>query len=360
MKNRFIRKFLPLMTAGLLLASSAASAASSVELDGKVVNTSPVPVTVSYTGTVDTLPVFAGENVTKGQTIATLKTTKVYATVSGTVRLFGKAGDSAETVAGHYGAVAYIEPDVKYYLSSSTGMAYDAEENSIVHPGEMVYLRGAKHLDHKGTGMVTGVDGTGFTVDVLTGNFETDEYVYSFRKENYAGDSRIGRGRVKRTEFTALSGSGIIVRANVENGSHVNAGDVLFETVEGDFSGYAASLTEVKAPADGIVSEVSVSMGSSVTAGDAVATLYPKDAMRVEASVSEENLRDFPAGTAVQVTFPYVGDGSQAVSGVVERVSQVGADDESDNSDESFFTVLIRLDSTDNISYGMTATVTKK
>ena len=358
--NKLIHNIFSVLTAGLLLCSATAYAvADTAELDGTVVNTKATPVTVSYTGTIASLPIAAGETVAAGDTLAVLKTTKVYATQSGTIRLFGQAGDSASLLTEHYGAVAYIEPDVAFTISASTRNAYDSEETKIIHPGEKVYLKSSSTSSHVGTGIVTQVSGTSYTVDVQESNFEASEVVYVYRDEQYTSEQRIGRGSTTRSSYTTVEGSGIIVRYCVENGSHVNIGDVLFETLEGDFAGYDVDLTDVKAPFTGIVSELAISLGSSVTAGDTICTLYPADGMRVEAAVSEEYLQDFPVGTAVQVQFTYADGGGMSVGGTVEHVSSVRADTDAASSSEAAYTALIRLDDANNVRYGMTVTVTK-
>ena len=142
-----------------------------------------------------------------------------------------------------------------------------------------------------------------------------------------------------------------------ENGRRVKKGDLLFETIEGEFAGYETDLTEIKAPADGVIGSLSVALGGSVTAGDMICTLYPDDQLRVEAAVNEEFLSAMPVGTAVQVHFTYVGGGEYTVGGTVEQVSAAGYTDEESESDEAFFKAIVKLDDISGVSYGMTVTV---
>ncbi|MDO4483141.1 MAG: biotin/lipoyl-binding protein [Clostridia bacterium] len=352
------KKFLAAMTAAMVcLSALPALAQGGLDAEGKVVNIRELPVTANVSGTVVQLTVREGSRVKKGDTIAQLKTTKVYATESGTVRLFGQAGDSAENLTARYGAVAYVEPDLRYYLSASTKYAYDAEENLIIHPGEQVFLRGAKETKHTGKGVVTTVDGTSYTIEITEGSdFEKGEYVYAFRKQNYEGASRIGRGSVKRSEYTAYQGSGVVVRYCVEDGAHVNKGDVLFETVEGSFTGYGSPAADIKADCDGVVSSLSVTSGGSVSAGDVVCCLYPDEALRVEADVEEEDLASVKPGKKVNVAPNYAVDGASVRTGTVEEVSSVGT--AKDGSDETTFKVIIRLDDASGLNYGTSVTVT--
>lgn len=361
MKKGFVKKICSAAFAAVLslTAVSAFAAASTVEVDGAVISTRETPVFIRYTGVIDQINVRDGSYVHQGDVIATLKTNKVYATEDGTVRLFGSVGDSTEMVTEHYGAVAYIEPDVKFTISASTRNAYDSEETKTIHPGEKVYLRGNSTLTHVGEGVVTQVSGTSFTVDVLESNFDASESVNVYRDQAYTTSLRIGRGNTSRASYGAYEGSGVIVSYNVTDGSKVKKGDILFETIEGEFAGYATDLTEIKAPADGVIYSLSVSLGGSVTAGDTLCTLYPDEYMRVEAAVNEESLAILTVGADVQVHFTYVNGGEYSVSGKVEQVSAVGYTDEDSESDESFFKAIISLDDVSGVSYGMTVTVVK-
>lgn len=358
MKTSF-SKTLALLLVCLLGLSALTAAADTVpaEADGSVINIMETPITSSFTGVIETLNVREGSYVQKGDTIATLKTTKVYATEDGTVRLFGRPGDSAETLTAHYGAVAYVEPAVTHTITASTSYAYNSPQTKTVHPGEKVYLRAESNLSHIGNGMVTAVSGTNFTVDVLEGSIQTDDIVYVYRDTSYAYLQRIGRGSASRVEYTAYEGSGVIAGYCVEDGSAVRKGDVLFETVEGDFAGYGTDLTQIKAPASGAIGSLSVSLGSSVTAGDSVCTFYPDEYMRVEAELDEESLAGMPAGSDVTVRFTYIDNGAYAVKGVVEQVSAVGNTDDSSNSEESLYKIIIKPENTAGISYGMAVTV---
>ena len=358
MKNR-IMKAVSLSLVCLLALTGAVSLAdvASFEVDGTVISIAETPVASTYSGTVDTVYVREGDTVSKGDTIATLKTTKVYAGEDGTVRLFGSVGDSASMVTDRYGAVAYVEPELVFTISGSTKYAYSTTENKLIHPGETVYLRSKTSTTHKGTGVVTEVSGTSYTVEVLDGNLEISESINIYRDETYLDTSRIGRGSTSRVEYSAYEGSGVIVRYGVKNGAAVKKGDLLFETVEGDYAGDSADIDCIKATADGVIGSLSISNGSSVTAGDTVCTLYPDGALRIEASVDEESLAYMPVGTAVKISFSYFKNGSYTLEGVVESLSAVGSEDESSDSDASYFKAIIEPASEEGISYGLTVTV---
>lgn len=337
---------------------SAPALAQSAAVEGTVVNVRPETIAAKVTGTVEEVLVAAGDRVQAGDVLMTLDTQKVYALESGTVRLFGETGDSAESVATRYGAVAFVEPDVQYTVSASTKNAYDAEANRLIHPGEKVYLRSVENTKKTGQGQVTTVSGTSYTVEVTTGAFDTDESVYVYRQSDLAAASRIGRGTVAHADPVAYTGTGVIAAFPVASGAHVKKGDVLFETVEAAFEGSSENLAAVVAEEDGVISSVAVGGGASVTSGGAAAEFYPDSALRIEALVSETDLAGFPVGARVRAEFPYLANGEYTVDGTVERVAALGGEnaDEAD-SEESWFTVTVLPDSTEGLFYGMHAVV---
>ncbi len=356
-----MKKCIAVLTALCLLLACASALADSVSVNGKVVSTEKEIVTAPIGGTVSKILSTAGTHVSAGDPLVTLDTTVVYAQESGVVRLFGAPGDQTESVAARYGAVAYVEPDYTYTISASVKYAYDAEENRLIHPGEAVYLKGYSDSKHTGRGTVTQVSGNNFTVEVSTGNFSSGESVLVYRKSNYAVSSRIGRGSIARTDPKAYTGEGSIVRFAVKNGASVQKGDALFETLPGTFDHLNMTGNQITSTVTGIISAVSVTPGSVIEKGAGTVEIYPDSAMRIEASVSEVNLRYFTLGSQVTVEFPYLQDETVTVSGVVERISFL-ADEatettEEESTDEAYYLVYISFASVPNIRYGMSAVV---
>lgn len=359
MKTGPMKKICSVLMAGMLCITAAGALAdnAAVEVNGSVINIAETPVTTSYTGTIAALNVREGSYVNEGDILATLKTTKVYAAENGIVHLFGDVGDSTEMVTDHYGAVAYIEPEIVFTISASTRYSYEDESCRVIHPGEKVYLRAYNNRNHYGIGVVTQVSGTTFVVDVLEGIFEGDESVSVYRDRDYSNTQRIGRGNTARTEYSAYEGSGVIVSYAVTEGSEVKKGDVLFETIDGVYAGPRNDLTVIKATANGVITGTAVSLGAAVTAEDTICTLAPDEALRVEAEVEEESLSAFPVGSRVTVYFTYVGNGDYSVGGVVEQVSAFGYADQSGENEQSFYKAIVKLDDITGISYGMNVTV---
>lgn len=352
-----MKKIGVMLLAACLLVSCAA--AETVSLTGIVVCENPESVTASIGGAVDEVFVAVGQRVQKDQPVASLKTDKVYALEDGVVHFFGELGDSAENVAAAYGAVVYLEPTLVYSLSASTRSAYNKEENKIIHPGESVYLRCVADGKHAGTGRVTQVSGTSFTVEVLSGEFENGEQVSVYRSEDEAVESRIGRGNIARKAAVAYTGSGSIVAFGAQEGAEVKKGDVLFETLNGTFDGLKMTGTELRAPAEGVVAEVSAVPGSALSQGAAAATLYPDTERRMEVYATESQLDDLPVGREVTLEWLYAEGIGMTAKGQVESVSFLGqAQTAGDDAQENTYRVLISFEGNESVRYGMNALVT--
>ena len=340
------------------LAGVHAALADSVTEAGTVVNIAPAVISGGLEGKISEIAVSAGEHVSAGDAVAVLKTEKVYALQDGTVHLFGEAGDSAEMISDRYGAVVYLEPACQFTVSASTKNAYNQEENKTIHPGETVYLRYVSGSSNTGTGFVTSVSGTSYSVEVTGGSFNNGESVYIYRSADYASTSLIGKGSVSRQSPVAYTAEGVVVRFAVQDGASVHKGDVLFETLAGTFAGSAENPDRIVAPSDGVVASVSVNQGDTVSADVSVAEFYEDRNMRIQLTVSEENLHYYSTGSPVSIEFPYLGSGGRTLQGTVDRISQLGAaDTEEEDSEDTVFTVWVIPQDTDGIFYGMNAVV---
>ena len=354
-----MKKLIAILAAACLL-FSAAALADSVTVNGAVVSTQSEVVAAPIGGTVRKLLTTAGTHVSAQAPLIALSTTVVYAQEDGTARLFGEPGDQTESVAARYGAVVYVEPDYHYTISASTRYAYDTEENKVIHPGEQVYLRSYNDAGKRtGTGVVNLVSGSTFNVEVTSGSFNGGEAVVVYRSSAYATSSRIGRGSATRTDPIAYTGEGSIVRFCVEDGAAVKKGDALFETLNGEFDHLSMTGDQVLSPVEGIVASLSVNPGDTLEKGAVTAEIYPDSAMRIEASVSEANLRYFALGSEVTVEFPYLGAEPITLPGTVERISFLAdgtTDDE--ESEEAWYLLYVDFEPVEGIRYGMSALIT--
>lgn len=381
-------KKLALLSLALALAVSVpALAASDYDFDGKVVCVQPEYVTAPIGGTVAAVPVLAGEVVAAGDALAELNTTKVYAPASGTVTgVFCVPGDSVSEVTARYDALLFIEPDSKYRLSASTENAYNASENKYIHVGETLYLA-CSDGTHTGTGFVTSVDGTSYDVEVTDGSFYMGETVSAYRNSGRSSKSRVGRGSIERISNIAVtgassgessggsSGSGggtgssnsggnsksSVASVSVSNGDHVSAGDLLLETLSGEFDGRYCTGSTLVCDRDGILAALNATVGASVSKGDVIATIYPREKLQLEVDINEADLPHLSVGDAVQISFTWNEDSDDApkYAGTVARVLYTAAESggQGDGGDSAAYAAYIDFEADDGIRLGMTATV---
>ena len=326
--------------------------ADTVTLDGTVIATDTAPVTVPAAGVLADVHVQVGEHVSAGDEAASLYAQPFFAEQAGTVKVFGFVGESVEAVVARYGAVLYIEPDCAFTVSASTRNAYNEIENKIIHPGEQVYIRSTSSSSRTGVGHVTAVSGSSYTIELSEGTFGDSESVNVFRSDDYDQKTNIGRGTASHAAPVAVMGlgTGRISDVHVADGAHVEIGDALFDAVMVD----TATSYEVVSSADGVVAEVLAASGNAVSQGMVVAIVYPDEAMRIEISLSENDLRDVRVGTRVSIEFT----SGETAEGEIDWISSIAQVNEDAEDDTVYFTAHVRFDAPETIRYGMTAKVT--
>ena len=339
-----------------------ASLAETISFTGTVATGSTQEIYAPIGGTVESVAVEPGQAVRAGDVIASLSTEKVYAPESGVITgLFGQSGDDAETVAERYGAVLYIEGESVYTISASTDNAYNKTANKYVHVGEEVYLSCYSDGTHTGTGVITAIEGTDYTVEVRSGDFLVGETVSVFRGESTASANRIGRGTLNRKNPTAITATGSIVSFAVADGDAVERGDLLFETLSGSFDGLYMSGSDICAESDGVVARVNLEQGAKLEKGSVAAVLYPEGAMRVEAQLEEANLSAVSVGEAVSVELIWNQDDEVNYPGKISMISAVATETGEANADSDgavTYTVYVDFTPDENTRYGMSAVVT--
>ena len=347
-------------TVALLLTPCAL--ADSITFTGTVTASQTHEVYAPIGGTVEKVSGEVGQKVGADDVIVQLATTKVYAEESGTVTgVFGQSGDSAETVAGKYGAVMYIEGESVYSIDASTENAYNSTATKFVHVGEEVYLSCYSDGKHTGTGVITAIQGTDYTVRVTSGEFLIGETVNVYRGDSATSTKRIGRGTLNRTSPTAVTGTGSIVSFAVSSGDTVERGDLLFETLDGNFDGLYMSGSAITAGVNGTISRMDAQQGSAIQKNSVVAVLYPENAMRIEAQVEEANLTSIAVGDPVNIELVWNQDEEVTYTGTVSMISAIADSSEAASMDgESAVTYTVWIDFTpdENTRYGMSAIVT--
>ena len=332
-----------------------AAAAETISFSGTVEASETAQVYGTAGLTVETVPVRVGQAVTADTVIATLKTTKVYAPEDGTVSaVFAEAGDRADAVTERYGGIVYLESPYTLMVSTTTNKAYEEKENYIVHPGETVYVVSRSHNSTRGKGIITTVEGSSYTVLITEGEFLVGDSVNICRGSNYSLMTSLGRGNISRVSPTAVTGSGYIVSCAVQAGDKVTRGQLLFETVTGDFGSPEEVSTEIRAGTDGVISILNVCAGGSLEKAGVIAEIYPKNAVQVTAEVSETDLKELSVGQKVKVELDWNQDLGVSYEGTVEMISCLGTAGE----ESTTFPVYVSFLPDDNTRYGMTALVT--
>jgi biotin carboxyl carrier protein len=347
--HQWIKGLFALLLACCLALPGAALAEETRAFDGEIVCVAPVSVRAPFGGQVDDFTWREGMRVQMGETVLSLRTQKVYAPADGVVTgLRVQAGDSAQTVIERYGALCYLESEGRYTVTASTAGAANREENRLVHAGETVYLKNPNAAGRTGEGVVTGVSGSAYTIEVTdAGTLRSGDEVSIFREADYEESSRIGRGRTARAQALAISAAGSVLRVHVQEGAAVTRGDLLFDVVSGELDGLQAASEQIAAPLRGTVAQMHVSAGSRVQKDDVLFTLHPDKALEVKISVDEEDVAFFDGALHAQVEIEAL-EGKR-LEGTV--VSVAGA------PDEAGYAVYIALDLPEGAREGMRVTV---
>ena len=348
---KIMRRFAAVVFALMLVAGAAY--ADTLTLNGTVEAGQTIPVYAPIGGTVDEVCVEKGMHVSAGDILFSYRTEKTYASGDGVVTgVFAKAGDDAEIVTEQYGADLYIEGTTIYSVSASTSKAYSSAETTIVHTGETVYLLCRTDAKRYGTGIITTVDGTSYTVHVTEGNFIIGDSVTVFRDSAYTEKQRLGRGTVSRVNPTAVTGTGAVVSVAVQDGDEVKRGDLLMETLSGTFEGYEMTGTSVTAEEEGVIVSTSADAGTTVTKGDIVVQIAPVSGMRVEAAITADDRQALKAGDKVIIELE--SDESISYEGTVRYITEMPEED----TEETTYKAVIDFKPDENVYFGMPVVVT--
>lgn len=351
MKHTLIRILTSVLCMCLLLCLCAFGEGQ-IAFDGVVAAAGAGSVIAHIGGEASEIEFLAGQRIEIGDEIVTLLPENVTAEEAGVVRgIFGASGDSVDSLSARYGAVLYVEPDRVYTVSATTDNAYNLDENKFVHTGETVYLSCTDNSSMKGTGVITSVSGTSYEIEVTEGEFGIGDTVNVFRDESRASKTRIGRGTVARVNPTPYTGSGSVFNVYVTEGQHVEAGDVLFDTLSGVFDAYYSTGNVVKSDVSGIIESVNVTEGGAVNKGDVVLKVYPEGSMYIEFSVNETDLNYIGEGDSVEIEFLWNEGDVERIPGEITFISLISSDDNAN------YTARAAFKADETVRVGMTAVV---
>lgn len=321
-------------------------------LTGSVVAGETKAALAPFGGLVQDVSLKPGDIVSPGDTLFTIETTKVYAPCDGTVgSVRAMVGDESKIVQGRYGALLYIEPSSRFVLDTDTKLAYNENDNKMVHVGETVYIGSRTSNDRVGKGFVTSVEGETYSVEVTEGNLILDEGVSIYRQSDFAASSRIGSGTTAASKNVAITAEGSIFRLHVAQGDTVKRGDVLMEMVDGSIGYNPFPTNVVVSDAAAIVASVDVAAGTSVSKSQTMATLYPLDRLEIAVPVTEWDLKNIQVGDTVRVEL--LGFyGLEPATGTVAAISGLDS-----GETEVAYTARIEFEASDGVRIGMSATI---
>lgn len=341
------------MLFAVCLLAAGTAGAETLSLNGTVEAGVKVPVYAPIGGTVGSVAVEQGVRVAKGDVIISYKTEKTYASLDGVVSgVFVQEGDDAETMTERFGADLYIEGTNRYTISASTNKAYSTVDTTFVHTGETVYLLCRSDAKRYGTGIITAVEGTSYTVLVTEGRFIAGDSVNIYRDAEHSDKQRIGRGSISRMSPTAVNATGAVVKVAVQDGDQVSRGDLLLETLTGAFDAYEMTGTDVTAQEEGVVTSVTAEAGTAVAKGDIIAQIAPFSGMRVAVSVGEDDRKSLKAGD--KVTIELESDTSRTYEGTVRYVAETPEED----TDTLTYKAIVDFTPDEHVVFGMKVVVT--
>lgn len=278
------RKILAILLALLTLCGGALAE----RCPGAIAARESLRVTLSDAGVLSRVAVKAGDVVARGGLLAELATERTFAIEDGIVaRTLAEAGDAVR------GTVLEIAPVNRYTIYCTVDSAYGSSAAKLVHGGEAVYVKCTANGTHRGTGVITQVDGSEYRVTATGGELLVGETVYLYRDAGFTFRKRVGIGTVLAADTVTYEAEGTLLRLDVEEGEFVQRGELLFETC-------GAEEPTLTAPADAIVLSCA-KQGATLAAGDEAFVLAPIDSLCVEAQITEQTAGRVAAGDAVGI-----------------------------------------------------------
>ena len=325
-----------ILLAGVLAVMMLTSTALAEAHEGTTVAASSLQVEAAASGILSELNAAEGSAVSTGEVLAAIATEKVYAAQDGTVaRIHVSEGQPAEDT------VLEVNPLEQYEIYCTAEKAYQSAESTLVHSGECVYIRCTTDGTHRGTGVITQIDGAEYRVLATGGEFYVGETVYIYRDEEFSGELRIGIGTVITNEVQSYAAEGTLVRMHVKEGEYIERGELMFEYAD-------ACDVQSLAKADGIVTEITAAKGERVEKGDALMTLVPYDRIIVEIQVSEDIAGMIREGDKVELI--YAADPMETpVTGTVKSISFI--------AENELYSVWIQPEESRYYRLGLTVTV---
>ena len=344
-----MKKFLVLLLA-LCVPFTAFAQENEVTANAVAESRRVLQITAPFSGVLKPFDWELGDVAEEGSVLFEMETQKVYAPADGAVRaVFAEAGELAEDVQAQYGMLLSLEKDNSLIVNATTAGAYNDPDNRHVNTGEIIYIEETNDRDNEGEGRVVSVSGSSYVVELIEGDFESEDNVKLFRDDNMSTKSCIGSGKLTHRAEIGVGGSGRVVNMAVSEGDKVKKGQLLFETVSADAESTIRSAA-LTAPVTGAV-EVAAQSGMQVYKGQLLAKVHQLDAISVVASVDEMDLDLAKMGASVTVVFDRYPN--EVISGTVTEVGKIGVT----RQNAAYYDVTIDIHTMLEILPGMNATV---
>lgn len=335
-----MKRFWTLLCALLLCAVPALAEEESLILTATVQPVQTLAVKAPASGELAPFTLREGDCVGSGDTLFAVEPVRVYADADATVAaVYVQPGDMADAAVTRYGAALHLDYADRYVMHLSVLTGYNNAENRDLHVGTPVYIRSTNE-SHRADGVITAVDGTSFTVQVLGGDLVYTQEAKVYSDPEYANKTLLARGKLSFLQPLAVTASGTVVDVAVRRGDTVQKGDYLFsyvpDTLDPERRGQADA-TAVKADENWIVTGLSVQPGASVQKGQALATVIRQGDYELTAQVEEADAVRLSVGDLFTARFEDAG--LPAVQAQLSFISPLGTQD----GDTTYYTVRLTL-----------------
>lgn len=346
-----MKKFFAMLLALMLLFSASAYAGQAVTANGVVRSGHVVQLIAPFSGVLMPFDWTYGDMVKMGEPLFEMMTQKVYAPADGVMQaVFANEGDLCEDVQMLYGSIGTMSRSNAQIITASTANAYHSDGEPVLHAGETVYLYQTSDKDNKGRGRIIAVNGTNYTVELVSGVFDDGTGVDLFSDENMGTKTKIGSGTVSRHADLPLHGSGRLLKIYVKQGDVIRKGQLLFETVSPDAEPDVTSAS-VFAPVNGALETGYLVSGQQVYKGQLLCALHDLSKLEVVAQVDEVDLDRIAVGESLDMVFDRYPD--KTVTAVVTEIARLGVA----KQNAVYYDVVLTFSASDEIVPGMNVTL---
>lgn len=343
-----------IILAALWMLTLCVGARAEVIADGTVTCGPTLTQLARMGGAVTQVRVRAGEYVRAGDAVAALGLERVYAPCDGTVEtVFAGEGESAEDAAEQYGGALTILPENLYTVYVTAEDAYSSVPTGLISSGQPVWLRCTWDGTHRGTGVITEIDGETFRVETTGGGFYNGETVYVYMAPGYAAANRIGKGTIVAADAVSVGTDGDVAKLYVAAGDFVEKGQLLMETLGALPEDGEAGEYLLNAEAEGYVAAVYAQDNADIQRGGLLMEICPADGLYVTALVDEADVTAVRVGDAASVSIE-LAEETLRVQGRVKAISYLP---ETGDDGVTGYAIQVSFDHDPRIVPGLPATV---